>query len=99
MNDNQRRQISDYLLEANLIQSDISCSRWFRKVGEFFKQSLGSDAATLFEKLVDLNSFDELALKVGHLQGLLAKDDGNVTAHARNSPGQGPQEEFSTTSN
>jgi len=99
MNDKQRQQLSVYVDEADNASSEALLSRWMGKVSEFLKQSYGPDGATYFERLKNPNVYDEVALKVGHLEGLLAKDEGNQIADARNSPGQGPQEEISTTPN
>src|ERR1035441_1114884 len=99
MNDRQRKQITHYLEEANGVQSEAAYSQWNRRVREFVRQSLGPDAATPFERLQEENPYDELALKAGHLEGLLARDEDNETPQTRDSPGQGQQEAASTGPN
>jgi predicted nucleotide-binding protein len=72
--------------------------RWKKKISEFLKQSFGPDVASLFEKLEGPDEFDELALKVGHLQGLLAKDESQATRDETGAPEQVAKNEALTSS-
>lgn len=77
MNDQGRSQLQKYIDEAEQISEDWQASRWFKRVERFLEQVLGFDESMSFQSLVASNIFDELAMKQGHLEGLLAKSADN----------------------
>jgi len=81
VNDRTRTTIERFLKEGENLGSDIDARRWETRVAQFLDMVLGNDAAGAFTLLGNgANSWDDLALKLGHLEGLLAKDGGAVGA-------------------
>lgn len=73
MNDRQRQQLIDYLDEADKLDNTVGINRWSKRVAVFLKEAMGADSSSDFTSLTSENEFDELALRCGHLEGLLAK--------------------------
>jgi predicted nucleotide-binding protein len=81
VNDRTRTTIERLLNEGENLGSDIDARRWETRVAEFLDMVLGNDAAGAFRLLGNgVNRWDDLALQLGHLEGLLAKDGGAVGA-------------------
>lgn len=78
MNEKQKQQLQTYLDDAGEIEREAFIRRWSDRVTEFLKQTGGADEADHFRNLAARDPFDELALKCGHLEGLIAKDDGDT---------------------
>jgi predicted nucleotide-binding protein len=75
MNDRQRAQLSTYAEDAALIENYTEIGRWIKRVTAFLTEAIGPDEADRFQNLVSSDHFDELALKLGHIEGLLAKGE------------------------
>jgi len=69
------QQLAQYLEDASKISYDAEIPRWSNRVATFLSEAMGADAAARFRSLTSLNEYDELALKCGHLEGLLARSD------------------------
>lgn len=81
MNDRQRQQLTDYLEAGRNIESegDAYITRWLGRVATFLTEAMGADVAARFTSLTADNPYDELALKIGHIEGLLAKGEDEAT--------------------
>ena len=79
MNDLQRKQLSSYAVEAQVLERQPDISRWSSRVAEFLEQALGPDVATGFRGLNFADTFNELAVQLGHIEGLIAKDENAPT--------------------
>jgi predicted nucleotide-binding protein len=75
MNDLQRKQLASYAEEAQRLEREVDICRWSNRVAEFLEQAMGPDVAKGFRILSLNNNFDDLALQLGHIEGLTAKDD------------------------
>ena len=75
MNDRQRAQLATYAEEASDITDVWQIRRWINRVTAFLTEAIGPDEADRFQYLVSSDDFDELALKLGHVEGLLAKGE------------------------
>lgn len=73
MNDKLWNQLAIYRNEADRIDSETAAHRWSDRVIEFLKQALGSETAAKFSSLTAKNIYDELALKCGYIEGLIAR--------------------------
>ena len=95
MNDRQRDQLAIYVVEAADITDVWQVNRWSNRVATFLAQALGADEADRFRNLSSENEFDELALRRGHIEGLIAGGgdrpipEGQGAAN-RGNPGPGP---------
>jgi hypothetical protein len=90
MNDRQRGQLSTYARDASLILDDgFEAERWSRRVSIFLAEAMGSDEANRFHSLRSNNPFDQLALRRGHIEGLIAKDEGLPTPEGLGAPSRG----------
>ena len=87
MNDRQRQQLVDYLNDTADIETSVAVSRWSRRVEMFLTEALGVDVASRFKSLEAIDEYDELALKCGHIEGLLAKDEDKPIPEDRGSLG------------
>ncbi len=79
MNDKQRQQLDRYLSDATIVTNVVEFTRWSNRVETFLSEAMGADVAARFVTLVSNNEFDELALKRGYLEGLIAKDEDELT--------------------
>jgi len=75
MNTRQRTQLASYVADADKIQEYGQIAHWSNRVARFFAEAMGADEADRFRNLGPNDGFDDLALRVGHLEGLIAKDD------------------------
>jgi len=97
MNDRQRAQLAAYAAEADKFSENWQISRWISRVGAFLDEAMGPDESALFRLLdaretVPHDVFDELALKLGHIEGLIAKGQDESTSSTPSSPDQqGPE--------
>jgi predicted nucleotide-binding protein len=73
VNDKQRQQLVSYLDDAGHLENTAGINRWSKRVAMFLKEAMGADSSSLFTSLKSDDAFDELALKCGHLEGLVAK--------------------------
>lgn len=73
MSDKLCDQLRVYRNDADLISSEAEGRRWSRRVNEFLTQALGPEAAERFRSLAATNIYDELALKCGYIEGLMAQ--------------------------
>jgi hypothetical protein len=64
-------QLNKFLIGK--IESPSELNRWSMQVSAFLSTALGADEADNFLKLKSLNDYDEYALRIGHLQGLIAR--------------------------
>lgn len=53
--------------------STVALSRWSSQVSAFLTTALGADEADYFLKLKDSDEFNQYALRIGHLQGIIAR--------------------------
>ncbi len=64
-------QLKGYLdIELN---NSAAIKRWSMQVSTFLNTAISADEAEKFLKLEDTNEYDEYALRVGYIQGLIAK--------------------------
>jgi predicted nucleotide-binding protein len=75
MNDKQSRQVRSYLNDTDSITSEFQIDRWSKRVFVFLEEALGIVSAARFTSLTAADKFDELALKQGYLEGLVASFD------------------------
>jgi len=85
MNARQRDQLSAYAAEATGISEDWEIVRWINRVTTFLATAMGADEADLFRSLDADFEFSELALKLGHIEGLMARDEEETTIADSNS--------------
>lgn len=75
MNDRAIRTLGSYLDEAKGIERTEQVKPWERRVSQFLQVALGREAALGFDTLYAEDSWHEFSMKLGHLEGLLAKDN------------------------
>ena len=80
-----QKSIADYLTklcdEAGEVQSTFGLNNWTMKTSSFLRTALGPDAADEFLQLKDNHDeWTEHAMRLGHLQGLLAKSQAETPA-------------------
>jgi hypothetical protein len=68
-------QLSIFLSEADQMETETAVARWSKTVSAFLSKAVGSAAATDFNSFVEDNPYDLLALRTGHLKGLIAAAD------------------------
>jgi predicted nucleotide-binding protein len=85
MNDRQREKLAGYVKDADNITEAWQISRWSNRVTAFLTEAMGADAADHFNSLASIYGSDELALKSGHLEGLMAKGEDEPPTTAPNS--------------
>ena len=61
--------------EGQGIESSFEHDRWYRRVSGFLQAAMGADQAADFNNLVALDSWEQHALRLGHLEGLLAREE------------------------
>src|ERR1039458_98708 len=90
MNDRQRTQLAKYVVDAQNIERGLDIRPWSSRVAEFLDQALGPDMAVRFRGLNVADTFAELALQLGHIEGLIAKDEDASDPHTSGlaEPGQ-----------
>ena len=95
MNDRQRSQLAVYAAEADKISDEWQISPWISRVTAFLDAAMGSDEAGRFRGIDAHSPFSELALKLGHIEGLIAQgDDEPITAASNSSNRQGTEPEL-----
>lgn len=73
MDPSVEQTLEKMVLDGNGLTENYQAARWSGRVKSFLTTALGSDAATDFAELQDDNPFDELAMRIGYLEGLIAK--------------------------
>ena len=68
-------QLSNFVTEYDNLQDFTGLDRWSKKVSAFLTAALGADVADTFNNLTDGDKWSEGALRVGHIQGLIAKSE------------------------
>ncbi len=86
MDDRQRAQLAGYVTDADSYTDAWQISRWSNRVATFLAEAMGPDEADRFRSLDASDDFDTLALRCGHIEGLMVKGDDQQTAVAQNSP-------------
>ena len=76
MNDKAREMLEMYLAEAVSLDNWGQWSSWGSRVEKFLEKALGTDAASEFESLSGDEPFDTFGMQRGHIEGLLALDNG-----------------------
>ncbi len=66
-------RLVEFCREAGDIDSDAGLDRWSIMVGSFLRTALGEEEAREFHGLQEFNEWHQNALRVGHLQGLIAR--------------------------
>ena len=61
--------------EGQGLDSSVWLSRWSLRVSAFLRGAMGPDQAADFDKLYASDSWDQHALRLGHLEGLLAREE------------------------
>jgi predicted nucleotide-binding protein len=79
MNDRQRQQLVEYLKEEDHTPNSGQYQRWSSRVTRFLAEAIGADAVDRFRNLVSDSYNDEFALKLGYIEGLIAKDEDQPT--------------------
>lgn len=76
MNDRQRAQLTTYVEEASNFTETWQIHRWIKRVTTFLTEAVGPDETDRFKHLGFLNdNYDEFAMKLGHIEGILAKGE------------------------
>jgi hypothetical protein len=78
MNERQRSQLSDYAAEAAGIEDGWDARRWAGRVSAFLQEAIGPDEADRFLHLNLGDDFDVLALRRGHIEGLITKGESEL---------------------
>lgn len=68
--------------ETNQISNSYGIERWMIHVSSFLSTALGSDEADIFLSLKHDEEWQELAMRLGHLQGLMAKGEAENSVRA-----------------
>jgi len=68
-------QLSKFCEEGSQPSSSFVLDRWASKVSSFLSTALGADAQEEFLRLRDDDGWTEHALRLGHVQGLIAKSE------------------------
>ncbi len=89
MNDRQRAQLATYAKEASDISADWQIRRWISRVTTFFIEAIGLDETDRFRNLISSDEYDELALKLGYVEGLLAKGEDQPVPETSETSNQG----------
>lgn len=66
-------QIDQLIMEGAGIQNAYLISRWFKKVAVFLKTTLGENIERDFSNLNSDSEWEQLAMRIGLLQGVVAK--------------------------
>lgn len=78
--------VIDYLIQlcddTSEIQGELGLTRWTKRAASFLNTALGQAASDEFLQLQDEDEWLEHALRLGHLQGIVAK----AAAQSANSP-------------
>jgi predicted nucleotide-binding protein len=82
MNETARQQLETYVAEASGFSDTWQVNQWSKRVAMFLREALGVEESTRFRSLKSENEFDELALRCGHLEGLIAREGGPVQLHS-----------------
>jgi hypothetical protein len=75
MNGRQRQQLTDYLEDARDLSNTASINHWSKRVQTFLTEAMGADVADRFRKIRSGDEYDDLAYRVGQIEGLIAKGD------------------------
>jgi predicted nucleotide-binding protein len=67
--------------EGDQVNSSTGLNYWFSKVSSFLRTAIGPDAADEFLALQDEQEWTEYALRLGHLQGLVAKTEAQLVTN------------------
>ncbi len=67
--------LKQFVEETNKLDSNADIDRWYRKVETFFRTAIGNDEANAFKEVYAFNDWDQHAMRVGHLLGLIAKSE------------------------
>lgn len=73
MDQSLTRKLSSFVESGETLQHPNDYDKWKARVAAFISASLGHDAAESFGRLQGPFWQDELALRLGHLEGVLAK--------------------------
>ena len=68
--------------EGQGIESPVEHDRWSRRVSAFLQAAMGADQAADFNNLVTPDSWEQHALRLGHLEGLMALAESLHTTEA-----------------
>jgi predicted nucleotide-binding protein len=79
-------QLANFCNEADDPSSTFGLNNWSSKVSSFLRTALGSDTQKEFLRLRDDEEWTQHALRVGHLQGLIAKAEAESTVMPQNAP-------------
>ena len=66
-------RLNAFCEEATIISMEFENERWSQQVVSFLNTALSADKADTFRRLEHDDKWQQLALRLGHLQGLLAK--------------------------
>lgn len=73
-----KTSVADYLTklcdETSELQSSFGLTNWSKRAESFLRTALGPDAADEFLQLKDDDEWLEHSLRLGHLQGLIARE-------------------------
>src|SRR5690348_447016 len=68
-------QLEKLCEEGSRADSVLEFERWSVKVAAFLKTAVGPTEASDFQRLTEVDDFEQHARRLGHLQGLMAKVD------------------------
>ncbi len=80
-------QIDQLIEEGSEISSSWEINRWSQKVAMFLRTTLGEDLSREFSAIESPNEWDVLSMRLGLLQGIVAKARGG--AERSDGPKQG----------
>jgi predicted nucleotide-binding protein len=75
MNKAQKVQLLDYLQEVDNLEHPVEILRWSKRVAMFLRTAMGSDVSDGFRTIGAEDDFDALAMRRGHLEGLIAQSE------------------------
>ena len=75
MNPSKRAQLSMYANGGSEIESETAIAHWSQRVRAFLTACGDLEDLVEFVNLGEFNDFDALALRIGYLEGLIAKSD------------------------
>lgn len=66
-------RLSAFCAEADELQNSFGIERWGQKVSSFLRTALSADEAEVFLSARHFDEWQQLAMRIGHLQGLMAR--------------------------
>jgi len=74
-----REHLKLLLQEGENVPTSTEVERWSNRVAAFLGAAIGADSANEFKKLFAENIYDQHAVRMGHLEGLLARSQAEAS--------------------